>query len=119
MLEPALPKPPTYKIVLDNAFGLTQGAELRVAGVKVGKVTSLDIQRRTARAVVTTEIERTDFGRLHADATLKTIKEAGEVLRLQTSDNPDQQNSTRSKRGFVVQLVLFDYSLPFACDITR
>lgn len=40
-----------------------------------------------------------------ADATLRTIKEAGEVLRLQTSDNPDQQNSTRSKRGFVVQLV--------------
>jgi len=39
------------------------------------------------------------------DAVLRTIKEAGEILRLQTSDNPDQQNSTRAKRGFVVQLV--------------
>jgi virulence factor Mce-like protein len=64
-------KPPTYKIVLDNAFGLTSGAEMRVAGVKVGKVTKLDIQRKTARAVVTTEIERTDFGRMHSDATCR------------------------------------------------
>jgi phospholipid/cholesterol/gamma-HCH transport system substrate-binding protein len=64
-------QPPTYKIVFDNAFGLTTGAEMRVAGVKVGKVTKLDIQRKTARAVVTTEIERTDFGRLHSDATCR------------------------------------------------
>src|SRR3954468_22221568 len=63
--------PPQYKIVLDNAFGLTQDADLRVAGVKVGSVSNLDVQRTTARAVITVDIKRTDFGRLHADATCR------------------------------------------------
>src|SRR5436190_255630 len=31
-------------------------------------------------------------------------RELGEVMRLQTTENPDVQNATRSKRGFVVQL---------------
>jgi virulence factor Mce-like protein len=63
--------PPQYKIVLDNAFGLTQSADMRVAGVKVGTVSNLDVQRSTARAVITVDIKRTDFGRLHADATCR------------------------------------------------
>jgi virulence factor Mce-like protein len=63
--------PPQYKIVLDNAFGLTQSADLRVAGVKVGSVSNLDVQRSTARAVITVDVKRTDFGRLHADATCR------------------------------------------------
>jgi virulence factor Mce-like protein len=63
--------PPQYKIVLDNAFGLTQSADMRVAGVKVGSVSNLDVQRSTARAVITVDIKRTDFGRLHADATCR------------------------------------------------
>jgi glycine cleavage system regulatory protein len=39
-----------------------------------------------------------------ADAMLEAVKAAGEVMRLQVTENPDAQNVTRSKRGFHVQL---------------
>jgi glycine cleavage system regulatory protein len=39
-----------------------------------------------------------------AEAVLRDVKEAGEVLRLDITENPDTQNVTRSKRGFEVQL---------------
>ncbi|HEV2786437.1 MAG TPA: MlaD family protein [Solirubrobacteraceae bacterium] len=40
-----------YTVVLDNAFGLTEGSDLRSAGVVIGKVDKLDVQRSTARAL--------------------------------------------------------------------
>ena len=60
---------PAYTVELDNAFGLTENAELRVAGVKVGAVKKLRVDRRTARALVDVEVQRADFGDLRADAT--------------------------------------------------
>jgi ABC-type transporter Mla subunit MlaD len=56
-----------YTVVLDNAFGLTPGADLRSSGVKVGKVTGLDVQRKTARALATIEVTRPDFAGLRKD----------------------------------------------------
>src|SRR4051812_24164358 len=58
---------PRYRVELDNAFGLTTNADLRVAGVKVGKVSALDVDARTARAIATIEIADTNFGALHRD----------------------------------------------------
>ncbi|MDX6615754.1 MAG: MlaD protein, partial [Solirubrobacterales bacterium] len=46
----------TYKVELDNAFGLVNGSEVRVAGVKAGTVKSLDINA-DKKAVVTVEID--------------------------------------------------------------
>jgi anti-sigma factor RsiW len=40
-----------------------------------------------------------------ADAVLKDLKDQGEVLRQQVAENPDQQATTKSKRGFVVTLL--------------
>ncbi|HUR83898.1 MAG TPA: MlaD family protein [Solirubrobacteraceae bacterium] len=57
----------SYTVVLDNAFGLTNGADLRASGVNVGKVTDLDIQRKTARALATIEIARPDFAGFRKD----------------------------------------------------
>jgi len=57
----------TYKVVLDNAFGLTQGADMKVAGVRAGKVQSLDVDRRTARAIVTVSVSRAGFGSFRSD----------------------------------------------------
>ena len=57
----------TYKVVLDNAFGLTQGADMKVAGVRAGKVESLDVDRRTARAIVTVSVSRAGFGSFRSD----------------------------------------------------
>ena len=33
----------TYKIELDNAFGLTSGADFKVAGVKAGTIEKIDL----------------------------------------------------------------------------
>jgi ABC-type transporter Mla subunit MlaD len=57
----------TYKVELDNAFGLVNGSEVRVAGVKAGTVKSLDINA-DKKAVITVEID-SKFGEFKADAT--------------------------------------------------
>jgi virulence factor Mce-like protein len=59
---------PQYKIELDNAFGMTKGTELRAAGVNVGSVKTLEVDPKTARAIVTVQVQRKDFGDLRRDA---------------------------------------------------
>jgi hypothetical protein len=39
-----------------------------------------------------------------ADAVLTDVKAAGEVMRLEVTENPDSKNVTKSKRGFKVEL---------------
>ena len=62
-----------YRVMLDNASGLTEGADLRVAGVQVGSIKRLDLEAKTARAIATVEVSRPEFGGLRADAEC-TIK---------------------------------------------
>ncbi|MFN2612430.1 MAG: MlaD family protein [Solirubrobacterales bacterium] len=57
----------SYKVEFDNAFGIVNGSEVRIAGVKAGTVTSLDINDQK-RALISFKIDDT-FGRLKADAT--------------------------------------------------
>jgi ABC-type transporter Mla subunit MlaD len=45
----------TYRVEMDNAFGLVSGSEVRVAGVNAGTVTGLDIDARK-KAVVTISV---------------------------------------------------------------
>ena len=56
-----------YTVVLDNAFGLTEGSDLRAAGVSVGSVQKLDVQRSTARALAKIVITRPDFAGFRSD----------------------------------------------------
>ncbi len=56
-----------YTVVLDNSFGLTEGADLKSSGVRVGKVEKLDVERRTARALVTIKIELPSFAGFRKD----------------------------------------------------
>ena len=58
---------PTYTVELDNAFGLTQDAVVRAAGVEVGSVAGLGLQRGTNRALVTVEISKPEFGDFRRD----------------------------------------------------
>jgi virulence factor Mce-like protein len=60
-------KEQTYTVVLDNAFGLTEGADLKSSGVKVGKVTKLGVQRATARALATIRVDKPEFAGFHRD----------------------------------------------------
>jgi virulence factor Mce-like protein len=56
-----------YTVVLDNAFGLTEGSDLRSAGVVVGRVKELDVQRSTARALAKISVTRPDFAGFRKD----------------------------------------------------
>jgi hypothetical protein len=52
----------------------------------------------------TTGTLRFEIKSADAEAVLSDIRQAGEVMRLDVSENPDTQNVTKSKRGFQVQL---------------
>ena len=58
---------PTYEAVFDQAFGVVTGVDVRAAGVRVGQVKELDVERGSNRALVTLELERTDFGAFRDD----------------------------------------------------
>jgi virulence factor Mce-like protein len=57
----------TYWVELDNAFGLIKGADLKVAGVRAGKITALKLDQRTHRALVGIEVDKDGFGSLRSD----------------------------------------------------
>ncbi len=59
----------SYKVELDNAFGLTEGGDFRVGGVRAGKTTSFGLtEELPARAVVGFEITEPGFDSLRSDA---------------------------------------------------
>ncbi len=65
----------TYKIQLDNAFGLVQGADFKVAGVRAGTIQSIDLpqgcingQPTDCHALVTVQVTQPGFGQFRSDA---------------------------------------------------
>jgi virulence factor Mce-like protein len=65
----------TYKIELDNAFGLVSGEDFKVGGVVAGSIRSIDLpqacdhgQTTACRALVTVHVTQGGFGSFHADA---------------------------------------------------
>jgi virulence factor Mce-like protein len=64
----------TYKIVFDNAFGLTEGGDLRIGGVNAGQTTDFTATKDTPpKAEVTAKVDQPGFSDLRSDATC-TIK---------------------------------------------
>jgi ABC-type transporter Mla subunit MlaD len=64
-------KQPTYRIVFDNAFGLTEGGDFRVGGVKAGKTSSFDLKTtkgHAPKAVVVAQITQPGFDDFRKDA---------------------------------------------------
>ncbi len=58
----------TYRIELDNAFGLVTGADFKVAGVRAGTIKSIDLDQETLHAVVTVQVTQKGFGSFRTDA---------------------------------------------------
>lgn len=56
-----------YTIELDNAFGLVEGGDVRVAGANAGRVLELKLDERTQKALVEVEITEEGFGSLRTD----------------------------------------------------
>jgi virulence factor Mce-like protein len=62
----------TYKIMFDNAFGLTKGGDFRVGGVNAGQTTQFDVVKKKGeapKAVVTVEVSKPGFGDFRKDAS--------------------------------------------------
>jgi virulence factor Mce-like protein len=63
---------PDYTVELDNAFGIVEGADVKVAGVRAGKVTGMRVDRRSQRALVDFTLDKAGFGSLREDAFCET-----------------------------------------------
>ena len=66
----------TYKIELQNAFGLVTGADFKVAGVPAGTIAAIDLDQKSLNAVVTVNVSRSGFGQFHSDATCASRPES-------------------------------------------
>jgi virulence factor Mce-like protein len=58
----------TYKIELDNAFGLVNGENFKVAGVVAGTIQSISLDPKNLHAVVTVQVSQAGFGSFRSDA---------------------------------------------------
>ena len=59
----------TYDIVVDNAFGLVEGGDLKIGGVKAGQTTGFRLTRSEPyRTIVTAEVSEPGFASLRTDA---------------------------------------------------
>jgi ABC-type transporter Mla subunit MlaD len=65
---------PRFWIELDNAFGLVNGADVKVAGVRAGKITDEKVDLRTHRALVGIQIDgsRGNFNALRSDVSCES-----------------------------------------------
>src|SRR3954453_15910519 len=66
------PEHPDYTVELDNAFGIVNGADVKIAGVRAGHVTGMRVDRKSKHALVDIAIEKNGFGSLRTDAFCET-----------------------------------------------
>src|SRR3954471_22171483 len=66
------PDTPHYTVELDNAFGIVNGADVKVAGVRAGHVTGMRVDPRSKHALVDFDVDKAGFGSLRPDAFCET-----------------------------------------------
>ena len=65
-----------WKVEFDNAFGLIEGADLKIAGVRAGKLTTLEVDQKTKYAVVGFKVTEKGFGGLRSDASCAVLPQS-------------------------------------------
>lgn len=60
---------PSYWVEFDDAFGLIKGGDVKIAGVRAGKIGELKLNKKSNRALVEIEITKTGFGSIRTDVT--------------------------------------------------
>ena len=66
-----------YRVVFDNAFGLTQGGELRIGGVKAGRINDFELTESEPKKVITeVEVSQPGFASLRTDATCEVRQQS-------------------------------------------
>jgi virulence factor Mce-like protein len=93
----------TYKIELDNAFGLVTGADFKVAGVPAGTIEAISLDQKTMHALVTVQVTKSGFGQFHKDASCESRPQSliGEYF---IDCNPGTQQSPRLKAGGTIPI---------------
>ena len=69
----------TYKIVFDNAFGLVEGGDFRVGGVRAGKTSEFKVEKirgKSPKAVVTAKINQPGFEDFREDANCTILPQS-------------------------------------------
>ncbi len=65
-----------WKVEFDNAFGLIEGADLKIAGVRAGKLTTLEVDQKTKYAIVGFQVTEKGFGGLRSDASCSVLPQS-------------------------------------------
>jgi virulence factor Mce-like protein len=65
---------PRYTVEMDNAFGLIEGADVKVSGVRAGKIADMRLDEKSGkyRALIDIEITKQGFGDLRSDVFCET-----------------------------------------------
>jgi phospholipid/cholesterol/gamma-HCH transport system substrate-binding protein len=93
----------TYRLEFDNAFGLVEGGDLRVGGVKAGSTTGFDVVKRkgeSPKAVVEIEITEQGLGDFREDATCE-IKPQSLIGEYYVDCQPGSSPKKLAKNGVV------------------
>jgi virulence factor Mce-like protein len=61
-----------YVVELDNAFGMVLGGDVRVAGVNAGRITDIELDEKSLKALIEVEIDEQGFGSLREDTRCET-----------------------------------------------
>ena len=86
-----------------NAFGLIEGADMKIAGVRAGKITDMKVDRRAKKALVEFEVKQTSgFRTLRTDVQCETRPQSliGEYfIDCQPGSNPPLRTQNRCRRN--------------------
>jgi virulence factor Mce-like protein len=101
----------TYKIQLDNAFGLVTGADFKVAGVPAGTISAINLDKKSLYAVVTVNVTRGGFGQFHQNAFCQSRPESliGEYY---IDCDPGTSNSPALKPGSTIPVTHTQSTIP-------
>jgi virulence factor Mce-like protein len=61
-----------FTVAFDNAFGLVKGGDVKVAGVRAGKVSKLRLDKKTHKALIDFKLTEKGFGDLREDSTCES-----------------------------------------------
>jgi ABC-type transporter Mla subunit MlaD len=93
----------TYKIQFDNAFGLVEGGEFRIAGVKAGSTSGFNIvkTKNGYKAEVTVTVSESGFAPLRSDASCD-IRPQSLIGEYYVDCQPGSKGKELSKDGGVL-----------------
>jgi virulence factor Mce-like protein len=108
----SVPSGTTYKIVFDNAFGLSEGGDFRVGGVKAGQTPSFKATKdEPPKAEVTAKITQPGFDDFHSDANC-IIKPQSLIGEYYVDCQPGTRSKPKLKPGSTIPVERTSSTVP-------